>query len=285
MSISIEAKMAPFKIVVGTCKAYGSVARLWHRAAARYWPEAAAHAVICTDHDPLVPEFTGDRVFAHGAGWCDGLIACLQACDEEFIAFVLDDYILESPVPHAALVDLARRMRDEGDIGAIYLIDAGLAGTGPDRNGVFDIARGPYSINSCPGLWRRTFLIETLRSFKDPWAWEAFAFGTPVARRYRTMCWGGDALYTYSFRTGGLIYRGAVSRAGLARIAPPEVLGASLSDLPEFTFEQAGAVAKRSLSWKLRFLQAGFGVSPMTAWIFIRMAVKARLGLRERAAG
>lgn len=280
----MDAQMAPFKIVVGTCKAYGSVVRVWHRAASRYWPEAAAQAVICTDHDPLVPEFSGDRVFTHGAGWCDGLIACLQACDDEFIAFVLDDYILESLVPHAALVDLTRRMRDEVDIGAIYLIDRGLAASGPDRNGLFDITRGPYSINSCPGLWRRTFLIETLRSFKDPWAWEAFAFGTPVARRYRMMCWGGDALYTFSFRTGGLIYRGAVSRVALARIAPSEVVGASMSDLPDFRLDQAGAVAKRSLLWKLRFLKAGFDVSPMAVLTFIRIEFMARLLRQKRTA-
>lgn len=274
--------MAPFKIIVGTCKAYESVAQLWHRAATRYWPEAAATATICSDQALNLPKSTIDRVFAHAGDWCERLVACLQVCEDEFVVFILDDYILEAPMPHANLVVLANRMKAENDIGVIYLTDTGLNAKGVARKGLFDITRGPYSINSCPGLWRRTFLIETLKSFKDPWAWEAFAFGTAVAGQYRATCWA-PSLYTYSFGTGGLIYRGSVSRVALARISPREVLGVDLSDLPGFALEQDGAVAKRSLSWKLRFLISGFVVSPMAAWTLLWTELIARLAGQKRS--
>lgn len=162
------------------------------------------------------------------------------------------------------------------DLGVIYLTDTGLGTSASNRSGLFTIQRGPYSINSCPGLWRRTFLLETLRHFNDPWAWEAFAFGTDVARRFQTACWG-PTIYNYSFKTGGLVYRGAISREALARIDRADVLGVDLADLPGFSLEKQGDASVRSLAWKLKFLRTGFSISPITALTFIRVGLLARL--------
>lgn len=260
--------MTPIKAIVGTCKAYGSVLEIWHRAATKYWPEIADSAIICTDADPEISAFTSERVFVHQSGWCDRLIACLEACDDEFVILLLDDYILEAPVRHDTLEVLRQMMQVDDQLGVVYLTDTGLSSTSPDRNGLFDISRGPYSINSCPGLWRRAFLLETLKPFQDPWAWEAFAFGTPAAKRMRAACWG-PSLYTYSFKTGGLIYRGAISRVAYDRIQPDEVLGLSLSSLPAFKLEKEGAPAKRSLAWKLRFMRTGLSISTTTVLSFV----------------
>lgn len=273
--------MAPLKTIVGTCKAYGNVLAIWHQAAHKYWPEVASSAILCTDADPELPAFTNDRVFVNPNGWCERLVACLETYDDDYVVFVLDDYILEAPVSHETVEALRLRMQDDDSLGVIYLTDVRLRSVSPDRNGLFEITRGPYSINSCPGLWRRTFLIETLKAFQDPWAWEAFAFGSAAAKCLRAACWG-PSLYTYSFKTGGLIYRGAISRAAYERIHPTEVLGVELSSLQGFEFEKEGVAAKRSLGWKLRFLRAGMSVSLRTVVEFVVFSLGAKLNKDKR---
>lgn len=271
--------MSDLRIIIGTCKTYGSVLSVWYKAADKFWPEGAATSTICTDADPQLPNLPKERVIAQDSGWCARLIACLEACEDEFITLVLDDYILDAPLDHNTLLELRDRMQKEGDIGVIYLTDIGLKSVNAERSGLFEIARGPFSINSCPGLWRREFLLETLKPFQDPWAWEAFAFGTPAAKQHKITCWG-PSLYNYSFKTGGLIYRGAISRAAFKRIEPETVLGAKLSWFPDFSLEAEGPSAKRSLSWKLKFLRAGWRVSTATAVKFIWFGVQAKLGRR-----
>lgn len=265
----------PFPIVVGTCKTYGSVVQLWHQAAELFWPDAALRATLCTDSDPEIPAFPPNRVYALEAGWCERLIACLETLDGDLVAFVLDDYILEAPVSQTRLSALAKQMQSDPSIGVIYLTDTGLPAETQTRTGLFEVASGPYSINSCPGLWRRSFLIETLKPFKDPWAWEAFAFGTPAARQLRTACWG-PSLYDYSFKTGGLIYRGAISRVALHRIEQIDALDPKISDLTGFDIEKEGTVAKRPLAWKLRFLKTGWGISAGTVMTFIWKGFQSR---------
>lgn len=274
----------PYPIVVGTCKTYGSVVQLWHRAAELFWPDAASRAILCTDSDPGISDFPPNRVYALEAGWCERLIACLETFENDLVAFVLDDYILEAPVSQSGLTVLAKQMQSDPSIGVIYLTDIGLPAETKTRTGLFEVSSGPYSINSCPGLWRRKFLIETLKHFNDPWAWEAFAFGTPAARQWRTVCWG-PSLYNYSFKTGGLIYRGAISRVALRQIEKMDALDANLSELTGFDLEKESTAAKRTLAWKLRFLRTGWGVSAGTMMTFLWKGFQSRRKIRKVSSG
>lgn len=263
----------PVRVVVGTCQRYASVLSVWYKAAEKFWPEGAVASIVCTDENPEIPNVPAARVMAYDGGWCDRLIACLEDIADDFVVLVLDDYILEAPIEHKQVLDLQKRMVGDTDIGVIYLTDIGLESVSTDRYGVLDIVNGPYSVNSCPGLWRREFLLDTLRPFQDPWAWETFAFGIAVARRYKALC-VSPSLYQYSYKTGGLVYRGMISKIALRRI---KHLTVELAEIRGFELETDTRIAKRSFQWKLKFLSAGWRVSPATFFRFIRFGLRKKL--------
>lgn len=264
--------MTSTRVIVGTCKAYGEILELWYRAARKFWPDVAASAIFCTDEVPVSSTFSNSRFFANRTGWCQRLIECLEDYEGELVILLLDDYILEAPVRQTQINKLSETMYNDPTLGVIYLTDIGLQSSSTERVGLFEITKGPYSVNSCPGLWRRAFLIETLKQFNDPWAWEAFAFGTRAASNMRIACWA-PSVYKYSFETGGLIYRGQISQNALARIEAAGILASNPLNLESFELEQVGSAKKRPLSWKIEFLKSGMNVSIFTLARFIFFAL------------
>lgn len=275
LGFNIEGKNTMPTIVVSTCKLYWPILDIWRRSVETYWPEAIGKITICTDEKPI-KDSHNLNVFAHKSGWCKGLTKCLESLDDEFIILLLDDYILEAPVS-SNLIDAAKqKMATDQSIGVVYLTDIGLAASNREHGHFFEVDNGPYSVNSCPGLWRRSHLIETLKPFNDPWAWEAFAFSNKITKGRKAMCYT-PSIYKYSFDTGGLVYRGAISRKALERLQYGNKLVVNLSDLPGFNLEDQTIKAKRTLAWKINFLKAGLSVSVLGVLKFILFSFVSKL--------
>lgn len=278
-----QAYQSELTIVVNTCDAYQDVLDIFFHALRDCWPGCPYPVVINTEtntHDYAA------RVHNHRSpsgvdDWGDRLRSTLVSIDTEFVLMLYDDFILDTPVSNERVAEALHKLKSQAQAVAVYLIDTALplSETNADAQFVALKDRVDYRLNSAPGIWRRQALLDYTAAGDTPWAWEVFG-------SYRT--WGDGNLfyslnpmqsdiYPYNHAKGGAIYRGKWVREVVDQVAHKYLLDIDWS-LRGFSSDTV--FEKRSLMWRLRFMQTGFRMVGLKAIHFVTGYIKDKLHAR-----
>jgi hypothetical protein len=271
-------------IVVNTCDAYHDVLDIFFHAFIDYWPNCPYPVVINTEsrtynyparvHHHISPEGSDD--------WGARLRATLASIDTEFVMMLYDDFILEAPVSNQRVQQAIELLQAQTSGVVTYLVDTAspLIRTDTDEQFIALKDRVEYRLNSAPGIWRKQALMNYTEEGDTPWTWEVF--GT-----YRTWGDGKDFytlnpaqsdVYLYNHNKGGAIYRGKWVREVVEKAAQKYPLQI---DWAERGFSSDIFFEKRSLTWKLRFMQTGFRMVGWKAIYFVMSYLRKKLNVRS----
>ncbi len=270
-------------VVVNTCDAYHDVLGIFFHAWQDCWPDCPYPVVINTES---MAYSHPARVHHHSCpsgndDWGARLRATLSTIDNEFVMMVYDDFILDAPVIQEHIYQALGLLRAQPLAVVTYLIDTALPLSRTDNSDVFVPLkdRVDYRLNSAPAIWRKQHLMDYTKAGDTPWAWEVF--GT-----YRT--WGDGRvfyslnpkqadIYPYNHNKGGAIYRGKWVREVVEQVAQKYPLNI---DWTVRGFSSDTVFEKRSLMWKLRFMQTGFRMVGFKALNFVGGYVRDKLHVR-----
>jgi len=270
-------------IVVNTCDAYNDVLGIFFHALRDCWPDCPYPVVINTEsntHD--YPARVHNHRSPSGVDdWGDRLRSTLSSIDTEFVLMLYDDFILDAPVSNQRVQAALQLLQSQAQAMVTYLINTELPLQVPHTSGMFIPLKDKvdYRLNSAPAIWRKQALMNYTAAGDTPWAWEVFG-------SYKT--WGdgrafyslnpsqGD-IYPYNHAKGGAIYRGKWVRAVVDKMAQKYPLDIDW-DLRGFSSDTV--FEKRSLMWKLRFMQTGFRMVGFKALYFVTSYIKVKLHAR-----
>jgi hypothetical protein len=189
-----------------------------------------------------------------------------------------DDFILDASVSNQRIEQAVDLLRTHACAVVVYLIDTALPLKSSNTDEPFIVIkdRVDYQLNSAPAIWRKQALMDYTEAGDNPWAWEVFG-------SYRS--WGDGRtfyslnpkhldVYPYNYNKGGAIYRGKWVREVVEKVANKYPL---TIDWSKRGFSSDTVFEKRSLIWKLRFVQTGFRMVGWKALYFGLNYVRAKL--------
>lgn len=264
-------------IVVNTCDAYHDVLGIFFHALRDYWPDCPYPVVINTEsntHD-YPARVHNHRSNSGGDDWGDRLRSTLSSIDTEFVLMLYDDFILDAPVSNQRVQAALQLLQLQAQAVVTYLINTSRPLQWMTTDDVFIPLKDKvdYRLNSAPAIWRKQALMDYTSAGDTPWAWEVFG-------SYKT--WGDGRLYyslnpcqpdiySYNYEKGGAIYRGKWVREVVEQVAkkyPLEIDWSLRGFSSDTVFE------KRSVMWKLRFMQTGFRMVGFKALHFVTSYIK-----------
>lgn len=268
-------------IVVNTCDAYSDVLGIFFHALRDCWADCPYPVVINTEsntHSPH-PARVHNYISKTGADdWGDRLRSTLGSIETDFVLMLYDDFILDAQVDNNRVQEALQLLRSRAQAVVTYLIDTTLPLDTTDADSIFLPLKDKvdYRLNSAPAIWRRQALMDYTEVGDTPWAWEVF--GT-----YRS--WGDGHefysinprqadIYSYNHSKGGAIYRGKWVREVVDKVVQKYPLDI---DWSKRGFSSETVFEKRSLTWKVRFMQTGFRMVGFKALHFVTGYIKAKL--------
>jgi hypothetical protein len=192
-----------------------------------------------------------------------------------------DDFILDRPVSNERVSAALDLLKSQAEAVVAYLIDSSLPLSSPESYLTFvEIKeRADYRLNSAPGIWRRQALMAYTSPGDTPWAWEVF--GTyrtwDDGKRFYSLNPQEPDIYSYNHAKGGAIYRGKWVREVVEQVSQAYPLNI---DWAKRGFSSDTVFEKRSLMWKLRFMQTGFRMVGWKAIFFLMAYVRDKLHSR-----
>ena len=271
-------------IVVNTCDDYIDVLNIFFHALNEYWPDCPHPVVINTElnSDSLYPAQVHNYRSAKGVDdWGGRLRSTLDSIGTEFVLMLYDDFILDAQVDGQRVQAAKQLLRSQAKAVVAYLINTALPleRTNTDSTFIRLKDKVDYRLNSAPAIWRKQALMDYTAAGDTPWAWEVF--GT-----YKT--WGDGRvfyslnpqqpdIYPYNHEKGGAIYRGKWVRDVVEQVAHKYPLHINWS---QRGFSSDTRSEKRSLMWKLRFLQTGFRMVGFKALHFVTGYIRVKLNVR-----
>lgn len=282
---SIDNKNHDLTIVVNTCDAYQDVLGIFFHALGNFWPDCPHPIVINTEANThsLYPARVHNHVgTAVVDDWGERLRSTLNSIETEFVLMLYDDFILEAQVSNSRIEQALLLLKSQVNVVVAYLIHTSvpLAITVGDQLFLPLKDRVDYRVNSAPGIWRKAALLNYTAAGDTPWAWEVF--GT-----YRS--WGDghvfyslnplqSDIYSYNYSKGGAIYRGKWVREVVEQVAQQYPLDI---DWDKRGFSSETDFEKRSLIWKIRFMQTGFKMVGFRAMYFVISYIRDKINARN----
>ena len=265
-------------IVVNTCDSYQDVLGIFFLALEEFWPDCPYPIVINTESNTNLhhPALVHNHLCATVADdWGDRVCATLNSIDTEFVLMLYDDFIVDAQVNSNRIQQALQLLNSQANSVVAYLTNTSLPLAISDGDHLFLPLkdRVDYRVNSAPGIWRRSALLNYTATGDTPWAWEVFG-------SYRS--WGDGNLfyslnprysdiYSYNYAKGGAIYRGKWVREVVEQVTQKYTLNI---DWSKRGFSSETLFEKRSLIWKIRFMQTGFRMVGFKAIYFLIGYVK-----------
>lgn len=143
--------------------------------------------------------------------WGERLLDCLERIETEYVILLFDDFCLEDNVNQVEIENCLSEMEKNKNIDVFYidhlfpeLID------GTDNKFVEVPIGKEYRLNSCPGIWRKTSLINYTGKIDNAWAWEYFgSFRTEKIKTSKFYALNAlPDMFPYNYKLGGAIHRG-----------------------------------------------------------------------------
>ena len=131
---------------------------------------------IVTDSENT-SQFKHVKVLSTGRGleFSERLAVALEQVQTEYVFITLDDYFLRKAVSNGRIETLVSMMDDE-KLDYVRLFKRPTKATGekiPGYPGVYRVnTERLYSVNLYSGIWRTSFMKNTVRDVRDPWRFE-----------------------------------------------------------------------------------------------------------------
>ena len=272
-------------IVVNTCDAYQDVLGIFFHAFKEFWPNCPYPIVINTESSNAFLNTV--KVHNHirttvADDWGDRLRSTLNSIETEFVLMLYDDFIVDTQVNSNGIQQALQLLISQVNNVVAYLTNTSLSFAISDSDQLFLPLKDriDYRVNSAPGIWRRNVLLNYTAAGDNPWAWEVF--GT-----YRS--WGDgnlfysinpryEDIYSYNYSKGGAIYRGKWVREVVDQVIQRYSLNI---DWSKRGFSSETNFEKRSLIWKIRFMQTGFKMVGFKAMYFLIGYIKDKINAKK----
>ncbi len=272
-------------IVVNTCDAYEDVLNIFFCALHEYWPDCPYPIVINTESSSYNSHNYPARVHHYAKmngedDWGDRLRSTLSSIQTEFVLMIYDDFILNRAVSNKSIQSALQLLLTKKNAVVTYLINTNLPLREANADGMFIQVKDKvdYRLNSAPAIWRRESLKNYTAIMDTPWAWEVFG-------SYRT--WGDGQVfyslnpnqpdvYSYNHSKGGAIYRGKWVKDVVDQVVNKYNLKI---DWNVRGYSSDTIFEKRTLIWKLRFMQTGFRMVGWKAFYFVMQYLRKKLNV------
>jgi hypothetical protein len=270
-------------IVINTCDSYQDVLGIFFHALRDFWPDCPYPVVINTESNILgYPARVHNYRSSSGQDdWGDRLRSTLDTIDTDFVLMLYDDFILDAPVDNKRLQAALQLLQSQAPAVVAYLINTALPLETTNTDSAFIRIRDKvdYRLNSAPAIWRKKALLDYTAAGDTPWAWEVFG-------SYKT--WGDGRMfyslnpelpdiYPYNHAKGGAIYRGKWVREVVEQVTRQYTLKI---DWSQRGYSSDTQFEKRSLMWKIRFMQTGFRMVGFKALHFLTGYLRVKLNAR-----
>lgn len=149
----------------------------------KFWPEYAGTIFLNTETKSFT--FPGLNIVSIQNNkssltkiitWSECLINALKIIDSEIILYMQEDYFIKSKVQHELITRFATIMQ-ENDIDCLHLTDQNTTGPFSDSEykdfWLID-KKAPYRISCQAALWKKSILLQYLRTYETPWQFEKF---------------------------------------------------------------------------------------------------------------
>ena len=155
-----------------------------------YWPDREIDTYIVTDA-PQERAYERVKILAAGADkeFSERLEFALKQVKTEYVFVTLDDYFLIQTVKNEQIRQLVSMM-DQEKLDYVRLFARPKRATGEAVEGYEGMrwihTENPYSVNLYVGLWRKSFMAQTVRDVRDPWRFEVSLAG--IATELKARC-------------------------------------------------------------------------------------------------
>lgn len=188
-------KNGRFEIIISSCEKYSDLWDANMQLLNRNWPDRNVPTCLVTD-EATDCRFDGVDVICAGSGLQipQRLAAALETVTAEYVLLMLEDYFLTRRIAGEKIEQALDFMDAYGaDYLQLYPQPEGFlrrdgAVQTRDFPGIYivDTSRGNYKVALTPGLWRKKFLLATLKNERNIWEYEVSL--TETARQLGALC-------------------------------------------------------------------------------------------------
>ncbi len=162
-------------LVILSCAKFSDIWEGHVKQLERYWGDRGIKTLLVSD-GPTEQRFEGIEILTEGGdlSWTERMKLALTHVDTEYFLFTLDDYFLVKPVENQVIEDLLDKM-DERSLDYIRLFhqpNSQLKMEGTATLYHADYSRSRYVVNLYAGLWRKSFMEQTLTQPMTVWEYE-----------------------------------------------------------------------------------------------------------------
>lgn len=206
--------MSEYAVMVLTCDSYSDIWPIFVGQFKKYWKEFGGTFFWNTESDHSLEDSEIKILFPNKTynarhNWAGRLKDCLNQVEEEYVFLILDDFIISETVDAKEIQRCLEEMKKNPDIACFNFRSI----NGPfdeEILGKYVLAnrKAKFRINLQAALWRKSFLLKSIRRHENPWQFETW--GNLRARRYREKIYhlkkGEKTPINYS--EGGMIANG-----------------------------------------------------------------------------
>ncbi len=178
----------------------------------KYWPDYSGEIFFNTEKSVLEQggykntlRFPKQK-YEWDTPWSLRLLSCLNEIKEEYVLFLLDDFILTKAVDFAEIEQCVKLMEENSDIACFNYMptNSEYIKREYERYELKD-RKAPFRINLQAALWRKSFLVKYIRKHENPWQFESW--GSMRARRYSDKIYHieKDAPIVFDYPEGGVL--------------------------------------------------------------------------------
>ncbi len=175
-----------YSIIINTCDKFEDCWFPFFHLLSKYWPNCKGKLYLNTERKTY--EFPGLQIHSTQVckndlpdspfpTWSECLIRALNAIDDEIILYLQEDYFLHSSVRNELVEEYVELMANTPEIHCLHLTDqAVIPESRSEYKNLFTIRQHQrYRVSCQAALWRKSVLLDLLRSHEDAWQFEEFA--------------------------------------------------------------------------------------------------------------
>lgn len=211
-NVKEKSKMGDYCIMMLTCDKYSDLWPAYFGQIHKYWNSYNGKIFVNTER---IRKFDFEcnnqisfskKLYDWDTPWSYRLKDCLEQVEEQYVIFLLDDFILTDYVDANEIDNCVDHMKEEADIACFNFLPTPGKKNGKkyDRYELTD-RNMPFRINLQAALWRKDFLMKFIREHENPWQFEYW--GSIRARRYKERIYhlSKDADKVFVYPDGGVI--------------------------------------------------------------------------------
>lgn len=178
-------------VLIGTCDLYSPLWESFQICFDRYWKFNTKNLFVGeTIKVPNITNTKFETILPGDGEWGHRMRQGIEACEEDYIFFILEDYFLNYTYSENQMNDWLdamkkydmNRLQISGPLGPLFDVSDTEAGCPYNK---FTL-KSNYIISVQPSIWKKSFLLETLKSDYSAWDFEIKGSKLLIGTDHRT---------------------------------------------------------------------------------------------------